>query len=47
MKRMTPLIGADASHNWWKSDLAISYILLPSKSILESLSGDGQHSLSG
>ena len=25
-----------ASHNWWKFDLAISYTLLPSKSILLS-----------
>jgi hypothetical protein len=30
------LAGAAASHNWWKFDLAISYTLLPSQSILLS-----------
>jgi len=29
----TRFLVSAASHNWWKFDLAISYILLPSQSI--------------
>jgi len=47
MNKMIPPIGAPmaASHNWWKFDLGISYILLLSQSILESLSGNAQFAL--